>query len=106
MCSTCCSRRCSRTTPGGSHRSDPASPRARAPRTPRAGASSSTRETTSPGLGRSVAEVRELQGHAEVVFAELGDRGLQVVALLTADPQLVTLHLMLHALQAERLHEL
>ena len=51
----------------------------------------------------SVAEVRELERHAEVVLAQLLDRGLQVVALLAVDAQLVALHLVLHALDAETL---
>ena len=41
----------------------------------------------------SVAEVRELQRDAEVVVAHRLDRGLQVVALLAADAELVALDL-------------
>src|SRR5215475_4605051 len=60
------------------------------------------RETTRTN-DRSVAEVRELQRDPEVVFLQGLDRPLQVVALLPAHAQLITLNLVLHALQAETL---
>src|SRR5512133_2443033 len=45
--------------------------------------------------GPLVAEVRELEGDAEVLLLEGGDGRLQVVALLAADPQLLALDLAL-----------
>ena len=50
-----------------------------------------------------VAEVAERQGDAEVLLAEGGDDGLEVVALLAAHPELVGLGLGLHAFEAEGL---
>src|SRR4051812_18899740 len=44
--------------------------------------------------------VRELEGDAEVAFAQQSDDRLQVVALLARDPQLVALDLRLDALEA------
>src|SRR5947207_13159496 len=52
-----------------------------------------------PGRGfarRLLPVVDELQGQAEVRLLEQGDHGLQVVLLLAADPQLVTLDLRLY----------
>src|SRR2546423_812189 len=53
-----------------------------------------------------VAEVRELEGDAEVGLAQLCDRGLEVVPLLAAHAELLPLHLMGDALEAESLDEL
>src|SRR5262249_19686006 len=61
---------------------------------------------TSGETAGSVSEVRELQRHAEVVLAHLLDRRLQVVALLAGHAELVALHLVLHAFEAEALDEL
>ena len=74
--------------------------------TPRASpASTSTPATTTdadaPGAVASVAEVVELQGDAEVDLLEAGDHGLEVVALLAGDPDLIALGLRLDALEAE-----
>ena len=69
-------------------------------------ASSARRAAVRYRLRGSVAEVRELQRHLEVVLAERGDRGLEVVALLARHPQLLALHLVLHALEPEALDEL
>src|SRR4029453_19614296 len=55
---------------------------------------------------RLVAEVRELERHAEVAFAERRDHCLQVVALLAGHPQLIALGLALDPLQSELLDEL
>ena len=55
-------------------------------------ASTSTPATTSDAL-RSVPEVAELEGDAEVVVLQRGDHRLEVVALLAGDPELLTLHL-------------
>src|SRR5664280_2819784 len=49
-------------------------------------------------LSLGLAIVRELQGDVEVGFAKHGDHRLQVVLLLGAHPQLVSLDLGLHAL--------
>src|SRR3954471_21667528 len=55
---------------------------------------------------RSVAEVVELEGHAEVALLQRGDDALEVVSLLADDPQLVALGLGLDALEAQALDEL
>src|SRR5262249_61510378 len=55
---------------------------------------------------RSVAEVRELEGDAEVRVAELGDGGLEVVLLLAVHAELLALDLVGDALEAEALDEL
>ena len=54
----------------------------------------------------SVAEVLELQGDAEVAVLQRRDDGLEVVALLAGDAELIALGLGLDALQAEVLDEL
>ena len=57
----------------------------------------------------SVAEVLELEGDLEVGFLEGGDDGLEVVALLAGDAELVALHLdldLLGALVADQLADL
>ena len=64
------------------------------------------RKRTESVSGGSVPEVRELEGDAEVAFAQLRDDVLQVVALLAADAQLVTLGLALDTLEPEILDEL
>ena len=46
-----------------------------------------------PRGGRLVPEVPELERDAEVVLLERGDHGLEVVALLAGDPELLALHL-------------
>ena len=55
---------------------------------------------------RSVPEVVELQRDPEVLRFQRGDRRLEVVPLLPADPQLVALGLRAHPLEPEILDEL
>jgi hypothetical protein len=55
--------------------------------------------------GDSISEVGELEGDAEVAFLQLGDDGLEVVALLALTAQLIALGLALDALEAELLDE-
>src|SRR4051812_21405368 len=57
-------------------------------------------------ISASVAEVAEGEGDAEVLLAQRGDDGLEVVALLAADPELVGLRLAGDALHPEGLDEL
>jgi hypothetical protein len=56
--------------------------------------------------GRRGREVGELQRDVEVVVPHGLDRGLEVVAFLTAHTQLVALHLVLDTLEVEALEEL
>src|SRR5215218_9444428 len=59
-----------------------------------------------PSPRELAAEVGELQRDAEVGLAELRDRGLEVVLLLAAHAELLTLDLVGDALEAESLDEL
>src|SRR5438876_10260737 len=59
-----------------------------------------------PSPRELVAEVRELERDAEVLLAQLRYRGLEVVPLLYRHAQLLALHLVRDALEAEALDEL
>ena len=68
--------------------------------------SACTAIATAPTSLRSVAEVREVERHAEVVLAQRRDRRLQVVALLAGHAELRPLHLMLRPFNPRPLRNL